>query len=720
MSSSLVHRASRAVFVAGLVLLLLPAARLNGQTVAAAAGQDRLTVEKYLDLENVSDPRIAPDGDEIVYVRRWINMMTDSHKSALWIMNADGSRNRYLTEGSEPRWSPSGDRLAFLAGCTAGGDRSVVIKCDEGSHQQIYVRIMRGVGAGTITQVTRLTESASTIQWSPDGAQMAFNQFVPTTRGWTVSLPGKPDGATWVEAPRVIDQIDYRQDRLGFDRTGSQHIFTVSAEGGTPRQITHGDFDHGAPQWSADGTTIYFDGFRRPDVDLVLYAGSYLGRPSKIYAVDLATREIRELVDHEGVDETPVVSPDGRFIAYLSSDPTDHTYVNRTVHVIGADGSNPHPISGEFDRRLRNLIWAPDGRGVYLTADNAGTRDLYIASLDAGVRRVTEGPHTLDVTDFNENGLAVGVLSTPHIPSDVVSLSLTNPTIERLTRVNDDVLGRVTLGEVEDFWYESLDGLRVQGWTVKPPDFDPARQYPLLLSIHGGPHSQYTFAFDASFQNFAANDYVVLYTNPRGSSGYGTAFGDGIENDYPGKDFNDLMRGVDTVLDEGTVDADNLFVAGCSGGGILTGWTVTQTDRFAAASARCMISNWLSFVGTTDGTSWYRTFDAFPWEDPSDHLRRSPLMHVENVTTPTLIMVGEYDLRTPVPQSEEFYVALKMLQVPTTLILMQEEWHGTGRRRPSNFLSTQLYEMEWFERYMTDEMKNQRKAAVTEVTGSTR
>ncbi len=700
----------RLVFLPGLTVLLLAGAALTAQSVEGPPPmQDRFTLERYLDLEGVSGPRISPDGRQIVYVRQWVDKMTDTRKSALWIMNVNGSRNRYLSEGSSPRWSPSGDRLAFLACGTAGGDRSALIDCGEGSHQQIYVRIMSGDGLGTATQITRITESASNIQWSHDGATLAFNQFVPARGKGHVTLPGKPEGAKWTEDARVIDKLDYRQDRRGLARNGTQQIFTVPADGATPRLITHGDYDSGEPQWSLDDQTIFFDGFRRPGMDHEWYAGSYLGRPSKIYAVDIATREIRELIDHVGVDENPIVAPDGRLIAYESSDPTDHTYVNRRLHLMNVDGSSPRAISGDFDRRFRNTIWAPDGSGVYLTADNAGTRDLYFASLEGTVRRVTEGSHTLDVTHVNRNGLAVGVLSTPQMPSEVVSMSLARPSLERLTHVNEDVLANLMLGEVEDFWYDSVGGLRVQGWTVKPPDFDPSVAYPLLLSIHGGPHSQYTFAFNASFQNFAANDYVVLYTNPRGSSGYGTAFGDGIENDYPGKDFNDLMQGVDAVLERGYVDRANLFVAGCSGGGTLTGWTVTQTDRFAAASARCMISNWISFIGTTDGTSWYRTFEKFPWEDPSDHLRRSPLMHVENVTTPTLIMVGEYDLRTPVPQSEEFYVALKMLKVPTKMILMQEEWHGTTRK-PSNFMRTQIYEMEWFEQYMTGELKKRRTA----------
>ena len=344
---------------------------------------------------------------------------------------------------------------------------------------------------------------------------------------------------------------------------------------------------------------------------------------------------------------------------------------------------------------------------MYFGADNHGERNLYFASTRGGVRKITDGKHNLNITDINPNGTAVGVLSTPHIPSDVVTLSLSNPTPERLTHVNDDVLADVTLGEVEDFWYESVDGWRAQGFIVKPPDFDPSRRYPMVLSIHGGPHSMYTYGFSFSFQNFAANDYVVLYTNPRGSTGYGEEFGNGINNAWPGKDYDDLMNGVDAVLELGYVDENNMFVMGCSGGGTLTAWVVTQTTRFAGASARCPITNWISFVGTTDGTSWYKTFRNYPWYGAEEHLSRSPLMFVQNVTTPTLVMVGEFDLRTPVPQSEEFYQALKIEGVETKMIYMQNEWHGTSRN-PSNFLRTELYQLDWFEQYMTKEMKDRR------------
>lgn len=693
-----------------LVALAVAALAPHGIALAQPVTPQRLSLEAYLDLEEVGEARLSPDGRRIVYVREWFNPMSDARKSALWIMSADGSRNRYLTDGSSPRWSPAGDRLAFLACGTPGGDPDALAECGPGTHQQIYVRLMDGSGEGSVTQVSRLTESASNLAWSPDGRVIAFNQFVERPDTWTVSPPGKPAGATWTAEPRIIDQIDYRQDRRGFDRPGSTHLFTVPADGGTPRRLTDGDFDHGAPVWSPDGSTIYFDGFRAPDRDYTWYAGSYLGRPSRIYAVDVATKNIQQLTDHLGVAETPVVSPDGRRVAYLASDSTHLTYVNRRLHLMNADGSNPHVITSDFDRRIASPIWAPDGSGLYFTVEDHGTRNLYFATTGGRVRPVTEGNHTLVVTDLARNGTAVGALSSPHLPSDVVRLAVDDPRLERLTRVNDDILADVQLGDVEDFWYESVDGLRIQGWIVKPPDFDATKKYPLILSIHGGPHGMYHFGFNYSFQQFAAEDYVVLYTNPRGSSSYGSEFGNGIEDDYPGKDFDDLMRGVDEVVRRGYVDENNLFVTGCSGGGILTSWVVGHTDRFAAAAARCLISDWLSFVGTTDGTSWYRNFANLPWDDPSEHLRRSPLMYVNDITTPTLVMVGEYDLRTPVAQSEEFYAALKMQRVPTKMILFNEEWHGTTRK-PSNFMRTQLYLMKWFEEYMTEDMKDRRVVA---------
>jgi dipeptidyl aminopeptidase/acylaminoacyl peptidase len=344
------------------------------------------------------------------------------------------------------------------------------------------------------------------------------------------------------------------------------------------------------------------------------------------------------------------------------------------------------------------MIWAEDGSGFYMTVRSEGTSNLYFVSARGGVRQVTEGNHMLSVSTIG-SGMAVGTRTDYHRPGDLISFPLSDPgLITQLTEVNADVLHGVALGEVEEVWYKSVEDYDIQGWIIKPPDFDPSKRYPLILAIHGGPHGMYNVGFNFAWQNHAANGYVVLYTNPRGSSGYGSSFGNAIKNAYPGKDFDDLMAGVDLVIDRGYIDDQNMFVYGCSGGGVLTSWVVGHTDRFAAASANCPVTNWLSFVGTTDGASWYRNFEHFPWDDPSEHLRRSPLMYVGNVTTPTMLMTGEGDLRTPMPQTEEYYQALRVLKVPTAMIRFRNEWHGTSST-PSNFLRTQIYLREWFEKH---------------------
>ena len=338
---------------------------------------------------------------------------------------------------------------------------------------------------------------------------------------------------------------------------------------------------------------------------------------------------------------------------------------------------------------------------MYFTAQNEGVQNLYQLPL-AGAGRVvpvTRGTHMLAVSDMSSKGLAVGTLASPSKPGDIVLFDVKSPTaIKQLTFVNDDILAGKKLGAVNEIWYTSSDGKKIQGWYITPPDFDPARKYPLQLHIHGGPHSMYGVGFNFGWQEHAANDYVVLYTNPRGSTGYGSAFGNAIKNAYPGKDYDDLMAGVDTVLAKGFVDAQNLFVTGCSGGGVLTAWIVGHTDRFAAASANCPVIDWLSFVGTTDGASWYYNFEKLPWEDPTEHLRRSPLTYVGNVKTPTMLMTGVNDLRTPMPQTEQFYSALKLRKVPTAMIRFNDEWHGTTSN-PSNFMRTQLYLRYWFDKY---------------------
>ena len=388
-------------------------------------------------------------------------------------------------------------------------------------------------------------------------------------------------------------------------------------------------------------------------------------------------------------------------IAYSGYDSTDATWKDASIYVMDADGKNPRALTEKFDRAPQGMMWANDGLGIYFTAENEGARNLFYTSLKGEVKPVTTGKHVLTTAEIGSNFMAVGTRTTSMLPTDIIAFDVRTPAvIKQLTDVNGDILQGKKLATAEEVWYTSVDGFKVQGWIVKPPDFDPAKKYPLMLEIHGGPHSMYNSGFNFSRQDHAANGFVMLYTNPRGSTGYGSAFGNAIKNAYPGKDFDDLMAGVDTVINRGYIDTNRLYVFGCSGGGVLTAWIVGHTNRFAAAASQCPVINWVSFVGNTDGPTWYYNFEKYPWDDPSEHLRRSPLMFVGNVKTPTMLMTGVNDLRTPIGQTEEFYEALKIRKVPTAMIRFNNEWHGTSST-PSNFLRTQLYLRSWFDKYVT-------------------
>jgi dipeptidyl aminopeptidase/acylaminoacyl peptidase len=677
----------RTTLLAGVVLLLTPAIT-GGQ-----AAPDRLTLDLYWEYESVSDPQLSPDGRRIIYTRQSFDRLNDRRQSALWIMNADGSKNRFLSEGSQARWSPSGDRIAYAA---PGKPRGT----------QIFVRWMDDEGA--VSQITDVEESPIGLAWSPDGTQIAFGMMVEEKHTWPIKMPRAPEGAKWVEAPRIVERMKFRQDRVGFTDTGYAHVFVVPASGGTARQLTNGDYDDVNPfggdgrtlEWTRDGKSILFTAVRGEDAE-------YRWRESDIYAVDVGSGSLRQITTRRGPDNVPVVSPDGKSLAYTGFDWTKDTWIDTKIYVANVDGSNPRLVSGDWDRSPSDLMWAPDGSGVYFNAQDQGTENLYFLPLtgpqSGKVQPVTRGVHMLSVSDIAADGTAVGVRTSFHQPPDVVRLDIRKPAeIAQLTAVNEDILAGKKLGNVEEVWFTAPDGWKVQGWYITPPDFDPARKYPMQLHIHGGPHGMYNVGFNYAWQEHAANGYVVLYTNPRGSTGYGSKFGNGIMRAYPGKDFDDLMAGVDAVVQKGFVDTQNLFVTGCSGGGVLTAWVVGHTDRFAAASSNCTIVDWISFMGTMD-MSWgnsgvIRNFEKQPWEDPEEYLRRSPLMYVGNVKTPTMLMTGELDLRTPMAQAEQFYRALKLRKIPTALVRFNNEWHGTSST-PSNFLRTQLLLRYWFEKH---------------------
>ena len=438
-----------------------------------------------------------------------------------------------------------------------------------------------------------------------------------------------------------------------------------------------------------------FDGNRAPDADMQY-------ETSQLLVVDVATGAIRDLVTKAGSWGRPVVSPDGRTVAFTGYAPSGRTHTVRDLYVIPltAGASDMRKISGDFDRDPINLRWAPDGTGLYFDADDHGTRNVQFASIVGGVKPVTTGRHILTFDSVSKDLVAAGTSADPEHPQDIVRYSLRQPgQVVKLTDVNGDVLQGKQLAKVEEVNYTSSGNAKVQGWIVKPPAFDASKKYPLILEIHGGPFASYNVAFNYMFQNFAANGFVVLYTNPRGSTGYGSEFINGIDHNYPGPDYDDLMAGVDAVAGKGYIDTSRMYVSGCSGGGVLSSWVIGKTDRFAAAAVRCPVTNWISMAGQTDVPLFTYSFFKKPfWEDPSDWLAHSSLMTVGKVTTPTLLMTGVMDKRTPMPQTEEYYAALKVKGVPVKLLQFNEEYHGTGSK-PSNYIRTQLYMMSWFNKY---------------------
>jgi dipeptidyl aminopeptidase/acylaminoacyl peptidase len=641
-----------------------------------------LVAETLFDMESVSSPAISNDGAQIVFSRSWVDRMRDQQRSNLWILDPKSGRLRGLTSGNwrdtAPVWSPDGKRIAFLS--------------DRDGRTQIHVM---WADTRETAQLTHLEREPSNLRWSPDGKMLAFSMSVPDTDPvLPVTLPRRPEGAQWARPAVIVDRLTWARDGIGPVPKGFMHVFIVDAvTGGTPRQLTTGKYNHLGHEWAGDGRTIYVSGIRKPDAE-------YLRNDSEIYAFDVATGAVKELTSRKGPDNNPTPSRDGKWIAYTGYDDQHFTSHVSSIYLMTAAGGGSKLWAGGLPSSPGRIEWAPDNGGVYYTMEERGTSNVYYLPAGGAPKKLTDGNHMLSQADLAGTGQFAAVRSSFHEPPSLVTFSASDPkNIRKLVDVNEDVLSQRKLGEVEELWFTSQDGWKIQGWLVRPVDFDPKKKYPMVLYIHGGPWSMYNVGFNWAWQNFAANGYAVLYTNPRGSTGYGQEFVNGIQYGYPGKDYDDLMAGVDEALKKGWIDADNLFVCGGSGGGVLTAWIVGHTDRFRAAVSMRPVINWHSFVGTTDGPSWYDQFRKKPWEDPMEYAVRSPLHYAGNVKTPTMVMTGEADLRTPMAQSEEYYRALKIQKKDTLLVRMPDEFHGW--RRPTHQLLQQLYLLAWFEKYRT-------------------
>jgi len=673
----------RVLFATCLVLALL------AQAAGAAAAAPPFAALDVFALEWASAPQIAPDGSQVAYVRRSFDIRSDAPRSMIWLIGRDGVNHRPLTGGSiseaSPRWSPDARRIAYVAVDGDGG-------------AQIFVKWL---DAGVTTRVANLTEAPSRLAWSPDGMTLAFVMRVPVKRQvLEVKLPDPPKGARWAEPLQAIDRVVYRADGEGFLPDAYRQVFVVPADGGTARQLTDGPWQHGAIDWTPDGRKLLVSANRRPDADLV-------PADSEIHEIDLATGSIHALTKRFGPDASPAVSPDGRYIAYTGFDDRYQGYQRARLYLMRRDDGDIRELAADLDRDVENPVWSRDGRSIYISYDDQGTTRVAAVDLAGRVTNLIDDlggegwsrPYGGGSFSVARDGTIAYSANDALAPAEVGLLDQGKS--RRLTRLNADLLGRRTLGSVEEIWTNSsADGRRIQSWLIRPPGHDPAKKYPLILEIHGGPFANYGPRFAAELQLYAAAGYAVLFSNPRGSTSYGEEFGNLIHHAYPGNDYDDLMSAVDAAIAGGGIDGERLYVTGGSGGGVLTAWIVGRTGRFRAAAVQKPVINWTSFVLTADLTSFFYKywFSAPPWDKPEEYWQRSPLSLVGNVTTPTMVVTGEQDYRTPISESEQYYQALRLRGVDTLLVRVPGASHSLDAR-PSQLISRIAHILAWFAKY---------------------
>jgi dipeptidyl aminopeptidase/acylaminoacyl peptidase len=656
----------------------------------------------------VGDTRVSPDGRQAAYVRASVNGKDDGYDTALWIVPTDGSGlPRQLTNGTRdtsPRWSPDGKQLAFLRAPTKDGKPQPA---------QVFLLDMSG---GEARQLTDLPRGAGSPTWSPDGRTIAFTSNT-AARDRETRKEGERESDI-----RVITRATYRSNGRGYsDPSRPTHIWTIPVPRGgdapgEPRQLTHSEFDDQGITWAPDGRSIYFTSERVEEP-------YYHPRDTDLYAVPAEGGEIVRVASIEGTVAAVAPSPDGRRIAFIG---TPHgnpvrSFSQADLFVTDAEpGSNPRNLTEKFDFEIGGGIggdqraprgaggsqplWSADGRSILVVASEHGNANIKRVDAASGsVSAYTRGNHAvMSYTDIPGSDRLAMVISTPTSVGDLV-IGDPSGTLAQVTKHNDALFDTLAQREPEEIWYTSFDGTKIQGWILKPPDFEEGRKYPLILQIHGGPHAAYGNTFTHEFSWMAAKGFVVLYTNPRGSTSYGQDFANIIQFKYPGDDYRDLMAGVDEVLKRGYIDEKRMGVTGGSGGGVLTNWTIGHTQRFAAAVSQRSIADWTGFWYTADFTLFQPTwFHGAPWEDPQDFARRSPISYIDKVTTPLMLIEGESDYRTPPGDGgEQMFRALKYLKKPVVMVRFPGEDHELSRSgKPWHRIERLQHIVGWFEKYL--------------------
>lgn len=654
----------------------------------AVAQENFFQYEDVFDLQYVRDPQIHPDGNQIVYRRMQMDIMKDRAAGNLWIMNTSGAGHQKLTayEGSEygATWSPNGDRLAYIRPTSEGAE--------------IYVY---WTSTKRTAKISQLQGSPSNLSWSPDGRRLVFTMKVAAKPPVLVQMPAAPIGAKWAKKPRITDRLYHEADGRGYIPPGHTHIFMIAAEGSGAIQLTTGDFNHRGPiSWSPDGTSIYFSANRSADWE-------YDFRNSEVCTLTISGKKITVLTDRQGPDSAPQIAPNGKYIAYIGYTDRVQAYQNRQLSIMLPDGSEKQLLSSAIDASIQRYYWAADSKGLYVQYDHEGDTKIAFLDLKGKVRPLAQQvggtsigrPYGGGSFSVSKNGRIAYTKTLPEHPAELAVITAKGK--RQLTHLNAMNLGKKQLGKVETVWYtSSYDQRRIQGWLVYPPNYDPAKKYPLLVENHGGPISNYGNRFSAELQLYAAAGYIVFYPNPRGSTSYGEEFANLLHHNYPGQDYNDVMDGVDYCIAKGIAHEGQLYVTGGSAGGIMTAWMIGKNNRFRAAVVVKPVMNWISKTLVADNYFQYANtrFPGQPWENFEAYWNFSPLSLVENVNTPTMVMVGMEDLRTPPSEAKQLYHALKLRKVPTVLVEIPEASHGIANR-PSNLITKVAHVLSWLNKY---------------------
>lgn len=644
----------------------------------------QLVREDLLKLQFISSPELAPCGEQVAFVKTHIDEKTMEYRSNIFVQSTSGGNMRQFTFGGKnetsPRYSPDCAKLAFVS--------------DRSGDRQIWVLDLEY--GGEARQVTTMRYGAANPVWSPDGKYIAFiSRFAPDEKMedlLTIRTQQEKDADDKKrrEDAKVIDLIRHKSDEsMGLLDGKNGHIWVVAVEDGTPRCLTNGAFEHSSPSWSPCGRFIAFASNRDGDPE-------FKPNQSDIYTVAVDSGEIFRVTATEGPSTSPIWSPDGKHIAYMGHNGQFYSATLNRVWLVEATGGEPVNLTADFDRSCGDqtgtdsryggggdaLTFSPDGKKIYFLASDRGDTHIYNVDVNSRtVTQVTKGHRHVQSLSFDSTVTKCVFAAAAHMhPTDLFVMGECGCE-ERLTNVNEALLNEVALSEPQEFWYKGVDGWDIQGWIMKPTNFEEGKKHPLILEIHGGPHTQYGCSFFFEFQLLANHGFGVVFTNPRGSHGYGQTFVDVVRGDYGGNDYGDLMLAVDHVEKLDWVDKERLGVTGGSYGGFMTNWIVGHTNRFKGAVTQRSISNWLSFYGVSDIGYTFTEYEigGNPWDNVELLLKHSPISYVKNVKTPILVLHSEQDMRCPIEQGEQFYVYLKKLGVKTRMVRFPGANHELSR-----------------------------------------